>query len=39
VAGRDQLSVNLDVRPGTGGLSGADGTRELRIQYETFFNR
>ncbi|MGE0497731.1 MAG: tetratricopeptide repeat protein [Ramlibacter sp.] len=39
VAGRDQLSVNLDIRPGTGGLSGGDGVRELRLQYETFFDR
>ncbi len=39
VAGRDQLSINLDVRPGTGGLSGGDGVRELRVQYETFFDR
>ena len=39
VAGRDQLSVNLDVRPGSGGLSGAQGTRELRLQYEIFYDR
>jgi hypothetical protein len=39
VAGRDQMSVHLDVRPGTGGLSGGDGVRELRVQYETFFDR
>ncbi len=39
VAGRDQLSVNLDVRPGSGGLSGAQGTRELRLQYDLFFDR
>ena len=39
VAGRDQLSVNLDVRPGPGGLSGAQGTRELRLQYDIFFHR
>jgi len=39
VAGRDQLSINLDVRPGTGGLSGGDGVRELRVRYETFFDR
>ena len=39
VAGRDQLSVNLDVRPGSGGLSGAQGTRELRLQYDIFFDR
>ena len=39
VAGRDQLSVNLELRPGTGGLSGADGTRELRVHYELFFDR
>lgn len=39
VAGRDQLSIHLDVRPGTGGLSGGDGVRELRLQYETFFDR
>lgn len=39
VAGHDQLSVNLDVRPGTGGLSGADGSRELRVKYELFFDR
>ena len=39
VAGHDQLSVNFDVRPGTGGLSGADGSRELRLKYEIFFDR
>ncbi len=39
VAGRDQLSVNLDVRPGSVGLSGAQGTRELRLQYDIFFDR
>ena len=39
VAGRDQLSVNFDVRPGSGGLSGAQGTRELRLQYDLFFDR
>ena len=39
VAGRDQLSINLDVRPGSGGLSGAQGTRELRLQYDIFFDR
>ncbi len=39
VAGRDQLSVNLDVRPGSGGLSGAQATRELRLQYDIFFDR
>lgn len=39
VAGRDQFSVSLDVRPGTGGLSGAEGTRELRLQYDIFFDR
>ena len=39
VLGRDQLSLNLDLRPGTGGLSGADATRELRLQYEIFFDR
>ena len=39
LAGRDQLSVNLDVRPGTGGLTGSEGTRELRLQYEMFFDR
>ena len=39
LAGHDQLSVNLDVRPGTGGLSGADGSRELRVKYELFFDR
>ncbi|MCW5651296.1 MAG: tetratricopeptide repeat protein [Ramlibacter sp.] len=39
VAGRDQLSVHLDIRPGTGGLSGSDDVRELRLQYETFFDR
>ncbi len=39
VAGRDQMSIHLDVRPGTGGLSGGDGVRELRLQYETFFDR
>ena len=39
VAGHDQLSVNFDVRPGTGGLSSADGSRELRLKYELFFDR
>ena len=39
VAGHDQLSVNFDVRPGTGGLSSADGSRELRVKYELFFDR
>jgi hypothetical protein len=39
LAGRDQLSINLDVRPGTGGLTGSEGTRELRLQYEMFFDR
>ncbi len=39
VAGRDQMSIHVDVRPGTGGLSGGDGVRELRLQYETFFDR
>ena len=39
VAGRDQLSVNLDVRPGTGGLAGAEATREFRLQYDVFFDR
>ena len=37
--GRDQLNLNLDVRPGTGGLSGAQGTRELRMQYDIYFDR
>jgi hypothetical protein len=27
------------VRPGPGGLSGAQGTRELRLQYDIFFDR
>lgn len=35
VAGRDQLSIHFDLRPGTAG----DGVRELRVQYETFFDR
>lgn len=39
LAGRDQLSINLDVRPGTGGLTGSEGTRELRLQYEMFIDR
>ena len=39
VAGRDQLNLNLDVRPGTGGLSGAQGSRELRLQYDIYFDR
>ena len=39
VAGRDQLSVNLDVRPGTGGLAGSEATREFRLQYDVFFDR
>lgn len=37
VVGRDQLSLNLDIRPGTGGLSGVQGTRELRMRYEIIF--
>ena len=39
VRGRDQLNLNLDIRPGTGGLSGAQGTRELRLQYDIYFDR
>ena len=39
VRGRDQLNLNLDIRPGTGGLSGAQGTRELRLQYDVYFDR
>ena len=39
VMGRDQLSVNLDIRPGMGGLSGNEGTRELQLHYEIFFDR
>lgn len=39
VAGRDQLSVQLDVRPGTGGLAGAEAAREFRLQYDVFFDR
>ena len=39
VRGRDQLNLNLDVRPGTGGLSGAQGTREFRLQYDIYFDR
>ena len=39
VIGRDQLSVNLDIRPETGGLTGAQGTRELRLQYDVVFDR
>ncbi|MBC7608343.1 MAG: tetratricopeptide repeat protein, partial [Polaromonas sp.] len=39
VRGRDQLNLNLDVRPGTGGLSGAQGVRELRLQYDVYFDR
>ena len=39
LAGHDQLSVNFDVRPGSGGLSGADGSRELRLKYEVFLDR
>jgi polysaccharide biosynthesis protein PelB len=37
VIGRDQLSVNLDVRPSTGGLLGIGGTRELRLRYEIIY--
>ena len=37
VIGRDQLSVNLDVRPSTGGLSRIRGTRELRLRYEIIY--
>ncbi len=39
VRGRDQLNLNLDVRPGTGGLSGAQGVREVRLQYDIYFDR
>lgn len=39
VLGQDQLRINLDVRPGTGGLSGADGSREIRLRYERWFDR
>ena len=39
VAGHDQLSVHLDIRPGSGGLSGSEGSRELRMKYELFFDR
>ena len=39
VRGRDQLNLSLDVRPGTGGLSGAQGARELRMQYDVYFDR
>ena len=39
VRGRDQLNLNLDIRPGTGGLSGGQGTRELRLQYDIYFDR
>ena len=39
VRGRDQLNLNLDVRPGMGGLSGAQGTRELHLQYDIYFDR
>ena len=39
VRGRDQLNLSLDVRPGTGELSGAQGARELRMQYDVYFDR
>lgn len=39
VVGHDQLSVHLDIRPGSGGLSGSEGSRELRMKYELFFDR
>ena len=39
VLGRDQLSIHLDLRPGTGGLSGTQGTRELRLQYDIYFDQ
>ena len=39
VRGRDQLNLSLDIRPGTGGLSGAQGARELRMQYDVYFDR
>lgn len=39
VTGHDQLSVHLDIRPGSGGLSGSEGSRELRMKYEIFFDR
>jgi hypothetical protein len=37
VAGHDQLGVSFDLRPAAG--AGAEGTRELRVQYEIFFDR
>ena len=42
VRGRDQLNLNLELRPGTGGVSGTQGTsstREVRIQYDAYFDQ
>ena len=39
VMGRDQFSVNLDVRPASAGGAGAQGGSELGVRYDLFFNR
>lgn len=39
VTGRDQLGLSLDVRPSPPGQPSSSGSRELRIQYEAFFDR
>lgn len=39
VAGRDQLSINLDIRPSPPGQPSSAALRELRLQYQTFFDR
>jgi hypothetical protein len=39
LAGRDQLSLSLDIRPSPPGQPSGSGARELRIQYEAFFDR
>ncbi|MCJ0765430.1 tetratricopeptide repeat protein [Variovorax terrae] len=39
VAGRDQLSINLDIRPSPPGQPSSAGLRELRLQYQIFFDR
>jgi hypothetical protein len=39
LTGRDQLSLSLDIRPSPPGQPSGSGARELRIQYEAFFDR
>ncbi len=37
--GRDQFSVNLDVRPSSAGGAAALGSSEVGVRYDLFFNR